>query len=301
MKHLRTIITILALCAAGAAVARAQGNAAEAKAIRDAMEGYAAAFGRGEAARGGPAFTSDAEYVTGDGTRLKGRDAIVQRLRDYLAKNPGDKLKLTADAILFVTPEIAQVDGSAELRGPNGPPDVSPYTAIMVKREGRWQIRSLRDLSPANPAAEVSTAERLSELDWMVGEWTQSAEGGVVRATCRWGPGKTFLLWDYTVRQGNSELMTVNQRVGWDPQAGQFRSWVFDSIGGFAEGRWDAADAGAWVIRQAGVLPDGGTASATCLLVPVDRNSFRWRMTERRVDGQRLGDVELRFSRAGGG
>ena len=121
-----------------------------------------------------------------------------------------------------------------------------------------------------------------------------------MRATCRWDPGRHFLLWDYTVRQGSQEVMTVYQRIGWDPQKGQFRSWVFDSLGGFAEGQWDPSDDGAWVIRQAGVLPDGGTASATCFLVPGERSSFRWRMTDRRVDGDRLADVDLRFTKSGG-
>jgi hypothetical protein len=243
---------------------------------------------------------ANAEFVTAAGVRFQGREALIQRLRDYLARHKGDQLKLTADAIRFVTPEVAQVDGIAELRGPGGPPDQSPYMAILVKHEGRWQMQSVRDLGDPRRESAASAAERLKELDWMVGQWTQTDEGSQVRATCRWDPSKTFLLWDYTIRQGRDEVMTVSQRIGWDPQAGQFRSWVFDTAGGFAEGRWDPGDDGACVIHQAGVLPDGGTASATCLIVPVERNSFRWRMTDRRVAGARLADVDARFTRSGG-
>jgi uncharacterized protein (TIGR02246 family) len=300
MKRIFILLPFLAVGVA-AGLAKAQDNAAAEKEVRQTLEEYGSAFSRGQASMSRPAFTQDAVYVTEDGTRVEGREAIIQRLRDYLTSHPGDRLRLTADKILFVTPEVAQVDGTAEIRGPGGPPDVSPYTALLVKREGHWQIKSMRDLSLSDDDEGATAADRLPELDWMVGEWTQTSEGGSVRATCRYDMEKNFLLWDYTVRASGKDVMTVNQRVGWDPQKGQFRSWVFDSAGGFAEGQWDPGDDGAWIIHQSGVLPDGGTASATCTLTPVERNSFRWRMAERRVDGQRLPDVDLRFAKSGSG
>lgn len=301
MKKAYTILISLALCAAAGAAVRAQENRAAEQAIRDALQSYSDAFSRGQAPRAGPAFVENAEYVTSDGDRIKGRQAIVKRMMGYLSTHHGDHLKLTADSILFVTPEVAQVDGNAEIRGPGGPPDVSPYTALMVRRDGRWMMQSLRDLSTEGDEEDAtSAADQIKTLDWMVGDWNQQSAAGTVRATCRLDPSKSWLLWDYTVREGDKDLMTVNQRIGWDPQKGEFRSWVFDSVGGHADGDWDPADEGAWVIRQSGVLPDGGTASATCLLVPVDPTHFRWRMTERRVKGERLADVDLRFTKGAG-
>jgi uncharacterized protein (TIGR02246 family) len=300
MKRTFKMVAVAALGgAAMISVARAQETAAAQKEIRQALESYGSAFSRGQASQTGPTFTQDAIYVTEDGTRVAGREAIIQRLRDYLTNHPGDRLRLTADTILLITPEVAQVDGTTEIRGPGGPPDISPYTALLVKREGHWQIQSIRDLSLVDEDEEATAADRIQELDWMVGTWSQESEGSSVRDTCRYDLDKNFLRWDYTVRQGGKDLMTVSQRIGWDPQKGEFRSWVFDSVGGFAQGEWDPEDNGAWEIHQTGVLPDGGRASATCTLTPIERNSFRWRMANRRVDGQRLADVEVRFTKSG--
>ena len=33
-------------------------------------------------------------------------------------------------------------------------------------------------------------------------------------------------------------MLTVTQRIGWDPVADHIRSWEFDSEGGFGEGKW---------------------------------------------------------------
>src|SRR4051794_40213096 len=182
MKRVSIAIAVLALCAAAGAAARAQENRAAEQAIRDALQSYSDAFSRGQAPRAGPAFVENAEYVTSGGDRIKGRQAIVKRMMGYLSTHHGDHLKLTADSILFVTPDVAQVDGNAELRGPGGPPDVSPYTAIMVRRDGRWMMQSLRDLSTEEDEEDAtSAAARIKTLDWMVGEWTQTSAAGTVR------------------------------------------------------------------------------------------------------------------------
>ena len=60
-------------------------------------------------------------------------------------------------------------------------------------------------------------------------------------------------------------VMSVTQRIGWDPLARQFRSWEFDSEGGFGEGRW-SRDGERWVVKHTGVRPEGTTASATNIM-----------------------------------
>ena len=50
--------------------------------------------------------------------------------------------------------------------------------------------------------------------------------------------------------------MTGQQRIGWDPLARQFKSWVFDSQGGFGEGEF-SHDGDAWLIKARGVRSDG--------------------------------------------
>ena len=60
-------------------------------------------------------------------------------------------------------------------------------------------------------------------------------------------------------------MMTVNQRIGWDPLTKQIKSWVFDSEGGYGDALW-TRKGNQWVIKSTGVLPDGRTASATHVL-----------------------------------
>lgn len=301
MHNILKTAAVLGLCACAAiGMAWGQGSPQEETAIRQALASYGQAFSKGQAPAAGPAFTETAVYITASGERVVGRAALVQRLTAYLAKHKGDQLSLTATSITFVTPEVASIDGTSSIRGPGGPPDIGPFNAVMVKSGGRWMIQIMRDLGDP-PAADGGTpAEHVQDLAWMVGEWTATEAGGTVRANCRFDASKNFLLWDYTVQAAGKDVMSVNQRVGWDAQTGQFRSWVFDSVGGFAQGRWEANGGGAWEIRQTGVLPDGGGAAATCQLIPVTATSFRWRMTDRRVNGAKLADVDLRFTKAAG-
>jgi uncharacterized protein (TIGR02246 family) len=297
-----TLIPIVVLIfGAAAGLAGAQGSRGTPegeRGVRETLAAYGVAFDKGDAEGVRALFTADAEFVSSAGQRIQGPEAIFKRLQDYRQRHPGDRIRLTVGTIRFPAESVAQVEGNAEVRGPGGPPDISPYMAILVRREGKWLLDSVRDLSGGGDDEEMSPAERLQELAWMVGEWRQTGGGITVAGSCRWDKKQNFLLWDYTVETEGKELMSVTQRIGWDPLRGQFRSWIFDSEGGYAVGQWEK-DEGAWAIRQSGVLADGGTASAVARLTPVDRNAFRWQLTQRRVGGEKLPDVNVRFTRSG--
>jgi len=286
------------LCAGLAKAQGSKGASGDEQEVRRTVATYGSGEGQRTPERIGALWTNDAVYVSETGERVQGREAIVKRLLDYQKSHPGDRIRLTVESVRMLGDGVAQVEGNAEVRGPDGPPDVSPYLAVLVKREGRWLLDNVRDLSPPAEDSDQPASERLKALEWMVGDWKQSGGGTTVELSCRWDKSHNFLLWDYTMTAAGKEVMTVSQRVGWDPLLGQFRSWVFDSVGGFAEGKWEK-DEGSWAIVQSGVLPDGGTASATAMLTPVDKNAFDWRLTQRRVGGERLPDVNVRFSRSG--
>src|SRR5262249_39478856 len=110
------------------------------------------------------------------------------------------------------------------------------------------------------------------------------------------GPEQEFLADAVEVKRPGSEPIQVSQRVGWDGHNGKIRSWVFDSQGGFGEGYWER-QGNRWVVSKAGILPDGGTGTATNVYEFVDQNKFVWRATDREVDGQPLSDTEIKFQR----
>ena len=86
--------------------------------------------------------------------------------------------------------------------------------------------------------------------------------------------------------------MTVHQRVGWDPLAKQFRSWEFDSEGGYGEGRW-SRDGDRWVIKHTGVRPEGVTASATNIMTRERPDLVRWISTDRVLGDDSVPQEEL--------
>src|SRR4051812_29992062 len=92
--------------------------------------------------------------------------------------------------------------------------------------------------------------------------------------------GRNFLIRSFTVKRLGKPVMTVTQRIGWDPLARRFRSWEFDSEGGFGEGTW-SRDGDRWVVKHTGVRPEGTTASATNILSRQRPDLVHWVSTDR--------------------
>jgi hypothetical protein len=90
---------------------------------------------------------------------------------------------------------------------------------------------------------------------------------------------------------GEQVDMAGIQIIGWDPIAKQIRSWVFDSDGGYAEGKWTRVGE-RWQIQQTGVLPSGSKTSAVNVMTPVDNDSFTWAAVSRELDGDLLPNVD---------
>jgi len=128
--------------------------------------------------------------------------------------------------------------------------------------------------------------DRLRELEWLVGEWLDESPDSVVRTTCRWSEDQSFLLRDFTIHVQGKPVMTVHERIGWDPSTRQIKSWVFDSEGGYASGLW-SRNGDEWVIKSTGIMPDGLTATATHVLTRISPQSARWASRERTV-GERV-------------
>ena len=76
------------------------------------------------------------------------------------------------------------------------------------------------------------------QLEWLVGDWVDEGDHGVVHTTCRWSDDKSFLLREFTIKVPGQPISSGAQRIGWDAGREQFRSWVFDSDGGHSEGLW---------------------------------------------------------------
>jgi uncharacterized protein (TIGR02246 family) len=294
MKRLSIAATATALVLLTAATClafQAQSKRSSQKAVREVATRYMAAFNQGDAKALAALWTPHGDYVGPRGELIKGRDEIQKRFEAFFAVNREARIRIRITSVRFVGPDVAVMDGTAEVTPPlQGPPAEARATIILVKRADQWMIESARDTLVYIP----SNYNELKELEWMVGDWqdVEPPAGEVsVESTCGWMMNKSFLIRKFTARLRNRVPVAGTQVIGWDPREDVIRSWVFDSSGGFSEGVWKR-DGSRWMIRTSGVLQDGSEVSATNILTRVDENTFTFQSIDRSINGQPEPDVK---------
>jgi uncharacterized protein (TIGR02246 family) len=269
-----------------------QSRADDEKAIRAVVDAFAQSYNAGDAKKLAALFTPDAHVEQEDGTVVTGREAITEAFAQSFAEDPRPTIALKPDSIAFLASDVAFEEGQSTLkRGEtDDAPEIGRYTVLYVKRDGQWLQARVREL-PAEPA-EPTPHDRLKELEWLVGDWVNESGDSIVRTTCEWAEGGAFLLRSFTIQIAGQPAMTGTQRIGWDPLRKQFRSWIFDSEGGFAEGLW-SRDGDRWIVTMTGVTNEGRTASATQIVTYVNQDSSTWTSVHRTVDGETLPDIDV--------
>lgn len=246
------------------------------RAIRAVDEEFVRDYNKGDVQALAARFTQDAEVEEAEGDRYQGRNLIEQSFANTFAASPGARMTLEVGSIRFLTPDIAKEEGRTTVTPAKGGPVTRFYTVLYVKQSGRWLIASVREENDPS----ISPHEKLKDLAWMVGEWVDEAQDSVVHVSCRWSEDENFLLRTFHVKRQGKPVMTVSQRIGWDPRTKHIRSWEFDSEGGFGEGTW-SRDGDRWVVKHSGVRPEGTSASATNLITRERPDLVRWVSTDR--------------------
>ena len=155
--------------------------------------------------------------------------------------------------------------------------------AVGVAQEDPAAQPAALDVSEA--AVDAAQASPLEVLDWMVGEWVDQGEESTIITQCSWTKNRKFLKRSFMVKVDEEVTLEGDQFVGWDPIAGQIRSWTFDSEGGIGEGRW-IQDGNRWLVKASFVLADGSRASALNVYTYVDEDTIRWQSTNREIAGE---------------
>jgi uncharacterized protein (TIGR02246 family) len=264
-------------------------------AIREASDAYAAAFGKGDLAVILSLWADDAEHVADDGTVTRGKAALNKQFRDGGLLDGKHKLRVQTTGLKVVGGSVAFHDGTTTLTDPDGGSDSSPFSAVWVKTDGKWLLHRVREL-PSERTPAVVGREKLSDLEWLIGDWQATGPKTEVTFNARWAKNKSFMLIEQHVLIGGEELVTVVMVIGWDPIEGQLRSWMFDSNGGFGEGMWSRSGS-AWIVDAAGVGADGTPAESTNVWKFVDENNFEWTAIDRELDGQPAPDISLKYTR----
>lgn len=281
----RIAVGLLALAVGAAALASraaAQVKSAptgEEANVRAAALDYLQSLHRGDAARLRALWTADGDYVDAQGKKYKAQDLIAQfeatGATDPAAAAEAAKIKPPASTLRFVEPGLAIEDGVIGPPAPDSESSGGRFTAVWVKRNGRWQLDALRETAaPSAPVADESNP-KLQPLAWLVGEWAGHANDADVLMSWHWSDGGAYLVGEFAIYRDGQPMAGGSQRVGWDPVAGQIKSWIFDSQGGSGEGQW-RADGQHWTVDSKHVTADGEQAKASTTYTPDADGSFVW-------------------------
>ena len=134
------------------ALAGDKANPGDEKALQEQNEAFVAAFNRGDIKAVAEAYAPDADFLSAQGQRVKGRDALEKYFAKRFAESKGLKLQHSDSSIRFLKPDVAIADGTWEITGrPEGNPARGHYTAILMKRDGQWLIVYDRPMVPVQP------------------------------------------------------------------------------------------------------------------------------------------------------
>lgn len=254
------------------------------------------AFDNSDAAALAACWTPKGEFIAPSGEVAEGRSAIEKLYNDAFAGRKQAKLVLRLQRFRMVNDGLALVDAVAEVK-PAVPTNGMPLTSfVIVKQDGRWSIESAREVICRTPPQ----TNRLKDLEWLVGQWSTatSPAGVTVNSTCDWTASQAFLIRKFKVEGKGTLLHGGTEVIGWDPRSENFRSWIFDSDGGFGENTW-VRDGKSWLIKYSGTLSDGSTALATHVVTKVDDNTMTMQSKDRSIDGAAQPDVpETKFTKA---
>ena len=270
-------------------LAQDKDSAGDAAAIRQSAEAFAKAYNEANAKAIAAEFLPDGEFIDEEGTIFKGRDAIEKEFAAYFEQSPGAKAEIEVTGVRFVGTTMAIEEGvTTVVPSEDSPATDSPYVAVHIKQDGKWQIGVARDLE----SKVVSPHEHLLGLSWLIGDWIDKSEESVVKTSFRWSEDGNYVLSDFEVEIPGLARIKGNQRIGWDPARKQIRSWLFDSEGGFGEATWTQVGDD-WLIRLNAVRSDGSAAAATNLYQPAGPDAYVWTTRDRVVDGELQPDVAV--------
>jgi uncharacterized protein (TIGR02246 family) len=259
-------------------------------AIRKMVQSYTAAFNKRDAKALAGHWLPEAVYVDpASGTHVVGRAAIEKHFAEMFKDLKNVKLTVAVESVRFISPHVAVEQGTATTVGLGKEPNKTSYTAIHLKRAGKWLLdRVTEDDVPA----VVSHYEKLKDLEWMIGAWIDDDEDDAttIELTCKWAKNQNFLVRNFSVSIRGRIATSGVQIIGWDPSAKKIRSWVFDSDGGFGEGLWTKKGK-SWHIYSKDTLANGQKNSEVNIVTSVDKNSFIWQSVDRQAAGQLLPNI----------
>lgn len=273
--------------AESAAAATPKGSETEDSIVKQ-VASFAAAFNKRDAKAFASFWVPQGEYVDESGEAFVGRETIEAFFTKVFEKRPDVSVQLITESIRVLGDSVVVEDGKAIVTpSPSENAEVSQYTAVHLKVDGKWLIGSLRD-----SFVESDTAPKvLSDLEWLIGEWISEENGVRSQSLCRWIANNRFVERVYTTTQLDGSTTTGVQIIGWNAQTNQVQSWNFSPDGGHAVGIWSAIEGG-WLSKVTGTTGTGESTMAVNVLKKLDDAAYVWQSIQRTVGDTPLPDTD---------
>lgn len=264
------------------------GSDATTDAIRKEVAASVLAFNKRDAKAIAAFWTKDGEYVDESGQAVVGRQAIEKYYAEIFAARPEAKLQIVTDSVRLLSDSVAIEDGQAIVEvSPNAAGEITAYTAVHTKVEGKWLLASVRD-----KGGDSSTpTDELADLDWLIGDWIAEEKGVRTESKCRWIVNNKFVERSYTTTQVDGTVSTGLQIIGWNSQTNHVQSWNFTADGGHAVGVWSPTEGG-WLAKVVGTTGANASTTAINSLRRLDDNAYAWQSTDRTIGDVRLPDSD---------
>ncbi len=263
-------------------------------AIRAAGKAYIDALNRADKAALAAMWTEKGVYVDAAGKAFAAHELIEQHFGDAAATQNLEKVPVDSQStIRLVTDDVAVEEGTSRTVIATGDEVVTGgYSAVWVMKGNRWLLDTLREWE----SSDIALQSPLKVIEWIIGDWVSESDGIVVTSSAEWCENERFILRRFTIKQDGVVLQSGTQRIGWDPAAQSIRSWTFDSHGGIIEGLWHH-EAGAWIIKTAGVTANGSRTTGATFLIPEGDDHCVVKSSHVMVGDVEVPDSETEFHR----
>src|SRR5947207_13940764 len=162
------LVTLASIALCGTPALRAADTDPKIAEVAKTAEAFVEAFHKGDAKAVAAFWTPDGDYVDENSRVLKGQKAIEDSFADLFAANKGLKVRIDVASLRFPAPDLAMQDGTSTVLAPDGSaPSRARYTNVLIKKDGKWLLSSVRDAAYSEP----TNYEHLKGLEWAIGEW----------------------------------------------------------------------------------------------------------------------------------
>lgn len=263
---------------------------ADAQVIRSQAAEYAKAFSNGDTQALSAMWADDAILTDQFGRVSSGRSQISTKMDTFFKTNGKQPLDIKIDALEFPAENLAIEHGVSHVGTTNYPQTFSAYTAVHVKRDGKWQMVNVSE-TPSIDAVDANKTT-IADLAWLVGNWKVEGPKGSLLIKADWVAGKNMIRCEFDATKKDGDRSVQTQFFFLDPISRRIRSWQYDFDGGYGDSKWFNSG-NDWSAVGRSVQSDGSIGSARYLIKKLDDNTFSWQSTSRRLLGKRLPDSSI--------